>query len=268
MTIVLAWERPNFGDICAIADSRVSDAEGPILNSAPKLFPLEINVHVEAKRKPRIAFRHSVGFAYAGSSIVAQSVYAFASASLKDLFLKRGGSVPSLKNIAEAVGDIAEKYVEEVWGKYYPDNRGRAEFFIFGYCKRSNKLQIFKITPVVVPKFSIKVEEAPLGGPRLLCCLGDKTAISEFQRKQVELQNVPYQEVLQSLLAEDRINCIGGGVQTIIAGRSGARVLPTLVPTGDKTADLMFLNLHLDRLRPVGDCTIGTEAIGPWPRPQ
>jgi hypothetical protein len=104
--------------------------------------------------------------------------------------------------------------------------------------------------------------------------MGDPSAIqgmsdlmrAEGQRAEAERRSYP--DLLTELINSGRFPAIGGQAQQMIADRSGATVLPSLVPSdrGSDQADLMLLNMPADQLGGVGDCTLFTRVIGPWPR--
>jgi hypothetical protein len=248
--------------------SLLTEAEDPLLETAPKLFSLPVKVFTGLHRPKKVLDR-SIGFAYAGSSLASAATFSFSATACQSLLLKSGGIFPSLADIAALVQRVAEHYVGEIWQRFYPkQNRGKAAFFIFGFCPSTEKLRAFEITPTITEQFSMTLCELAITDGSLFC-LGDAGAIDGFLRlfRMDELKEPQQRQspsgILKQLISMRQHSAIGGVVQTMYAGKLGARAIPSLEPVSERKANLMFLNIALDRLLPVGDCSIGIEAGGP-----
>ncbi|HEY6025777.1 MAG TPA: hypothetical protein VIV09_02660 [Pseudolabrys sp.] len=271
MTFVLLECHYREGRWFASADGRLTDADGPILERAPKLFSLPVRVFAtpgQPEPPKRILFQHSIGLAYAGSSLTAASIYAFASTACQSLMLKDGGEAPSLQMIAELVGRIAKHYIGEVWGRHYASsNRGKAELFVFGYCRKTKALQAFRITPVIETSFRVDVAEleAKPGAAYWLAPQAVKDAFIEETKKysSVDPKDRPaMSHLLESIVLSNRYPEVGGQVQSMLADKTGAWVLPIL-RSADRditNAKASFLDIDVNEIGPVGDCTIGVFA--------
>lgn len=268
MTFVLLDHQPKHGRWYAAADSRLTGEDGPILDSAPKLFSLPIKVYptTDSPAFPlKPIFQHSFGIAYAGSSVSATSIYAFASTACQSLVLKEGGALPDLRDIADLIGRIAKHYIGEIWGRYHGSGeRGRAELFAFGYCRVKKKLMAFRITPVIDPQFAIEVVELA-GGPNAKYWLGPTSVKTAFLEQMTKHADLPIGErptlatLLEFLIQSNKHKEIGGTVQTMIAEQSGAWVLPSLQSPDQsiRNAEATFLDVELKTIGPVGGCRIG-----------
>jgi hypothetical protein len=76
MTIVVLWANPDREEIIAAADSLLTEAEDPLLETAPKLFSLPVKVFTGLHRPKKVLDR-SIGFAYAGSSLASAATFPF-----------------------------------------------------------------------------------------------------------------------------------------------------------------------------------------------
>jgi hypothetical protein len=137
--------------------------------------------------------------------------------------------------------------------------------FVFGYCGVANDLKAFRITPTILEQFDVEVVEltAPHVGPMFWLAPDEVKAgfdvLLEAHKHDPDNQRPSIAELIRQLIESGRYAQIGGVVQTAMANRSGAWILPTL-SSGDgkiKTARANFLNLALDELGPVGETTIG-----------
>lgn len=182
--------------------------------------------------------------------------------------LKEGKELPNLQDVAELIGKVAKHYISEVWSQYYGSSeRGRAEIFVFGYCRQSKQLRAFRITPILNPLFDVEVVEL-IGGPNAIYWLGPQSIKSAFRDEMGKYSHATSDnrpsltELLESLIHSGRHKEIGGAVQTSIADPSGAWVLPTLNSSDQNisNATASFLNIELKDIEPVGGCSIGVFA--------
>jgi hypothetical protein len=271
VTLILLWYEKGEERWHALSDSRLTTADNPLLESAPKLFTLPLVVHIppnKTKDPFRRVLNTTVGFAYSGSSLSAMSTYSFAATACQTLVLKDGQQIPTIKDVADLVAKIAKHYVGEIWGRFYPEPKGKAEFFIFGHCRASRRPRAFSIKPVLQPQLDMEVNELPAGPPTNIFFLGDQAVRKAFfDRLDVEAKFPPahrreFWEMLEQLIDTDEFPQIGGAVQHAVADQSGAWIVPTYnSPDGTLTSgNLTFLNVDLNTLEPVGGCTIGIVA--------
>ena len=102
MTIIAICATKQPETILAFSDSRVSDNR-PLLDSVAKLLPVPIQVF---NNDLKVVATSAFGFAFAGSTLVAQAVYCFAIASLQSIRAAGKNTTPALFEIAEYIREI------------------------------------------------------------------------------------------------------------------------------------------------------------------
>lgn len=251
MTIVII---KNSNDhIQAYSDSKVT-GQSKLTDAATKIFPLPVTIY-NPLQKP--VFRRSFGFAYAGSSLIAHSIFSFSAAALQTLRVDLGGKLPSLEDVARFVALITEEYVHEIGSNQ--NSNARVEVAVFGYCPQSERKRAFKISPKFLPnQVDLVFEEIDIRQPDAAYFLGDPDAVDALVKLQTT-SKIAVGEALQQLIEAKQHPSIGGDVQVFRIDKKGARHLPTL-HRGSSGAHLRLLGKKIEELGPLGDCHFRNEA--------
>lgn len=286
MTTVAIWyqDREPYESVWACSDSCISDPPThsgseplPLLRHSPKIFPLQITC-IEHGPVPEVAaFQHTIGLAYAGSSLFAVNLYAALTPILTNLRGSHGASV-SIRNVA----DLAKVFLAE-FGQTYGEHHGelaRVEIAIFGYCKVERARRVFVLTPVFVQdangnaKPDISLEEIDFSLSEYVCLLGEhKAEIRE--RIATARQSLPLglslreyapRNVIRAVIKEERYSGISGTVQLAHAHAGGLRQFMDLeAPDGSivnvAPMNFKYLGFDLDKVGTVGPCWLSLPAL-------
>lgn len=257
MTLVIIQRTADQLGFTAFADSMFSTAHrSAITTGGPKLFTLPVAIY-DSRSKP--VYRRTFGFAFAGSALVANSVFAFCASALQTMRLDTGGKVPSLAEISRFVATIAKEYIEEVAITHGAG--ARAELAVFGFCPATDKLRLFLARPEFDPHFEMSFGELDASQPGSLRFLGNTQAVDFFLQRISEGAN-SVALILQEAINSDELKDVGGSVQVLRVDKQGARNLPTL-HRGHDGAHLRLLGKPIEKLGPLGDCHFRNEAWGP-----
>ena len=252
LIVVVASDKPE--EIEAYSDSRVSSGT-PILDSVAKLLSLPVKIFDNSQN---IVFSNSFGFAFAGSTLVALSVYSFTSATLQTL-RSDNGSLPTLEEIARHIAIITKKIAKELGEKQPNPKSVQTALFIFGYCPIQQKRKLFKIeTQISDASFDVGFGELEISETGRVYSIGDKSA-EEKLWKEAETNSIT--EALKNVISSEEIKSVGGGIQAMVVSQLGAQILPTLHRTLHGTAIIKFLNHELDDIN-IGPCHLKNKAIG------
>jgi len=255
MTLVVIHHSAIQKCLIAYADSRITD-KGVITEAAGKLFTLPITIY---NNNSRPIYRRTFGFAFAGSSLVAHSVFSFSVSALQTMRMDIGGKLPTLEDIAKFIALLAKEYIQEIG-----ESRGisaRAEISIFGHCPQSEKRRLFKAAPEFLPnQFNMTFGELDISTPGVAHFLGDTNAANAYIKLNAEGGRDPG-ETLQALIKMDEYPTIGGSVQVLKVDEKGARHLPTL-HKGENGAYLQLLGKKIEDFGPLGSCHFRNEAWG------
>ncbi|RBA24365.1 hypothetical protein EV677_3020 [Herminiimonas fonticola] len=229
----------------AVSDSRVSSSNSVLTDNYPKLSAIHAMSYQSGdfpRKHPRHLF--SIGFAFAGSTLIGSTVREMLSTLLSGLKeidyydapdLSFDEKIPSLKEVADLAGRIASKYVVSL-GVHYPSN-ARIELVIFGHCVKTNSLRIFRLRNSPGAPAIVTVVEMPLH-ERDFFVFGDKPSEVEiailekrttFQHHSLDWDRAPILVMLE--IAQDpNFSSIGGSLQLCATGKFGIRHLPLTKP--------------------------------------
>ncbi len=144
MTAVVVWkEVPPSGDpfLWVAADSLVSDSSGKqLLGDAAKVFTLTVEIRTPDPNGffGVNSFRHSLGYAFAGSTLVGQNSYLAINPLLASLVSSQA-YIPSFDEIS----DFIHRYLATTYDDLKLTLAERANFavLVFGWCPRDCELR-------------------------------------------------------------------------------------------------------------------------------
>ncbi|MFL9994257.1 hypothetical protein PQR34_25895 [Paraburkholderia sediminicola] len=286
MTTVAIWYQDAHPSesIWACSDSCISDPPThgqseplPLLRHSPKIFPLQITC-IEHGPVPEVAaFQHTIGLAYAGSSLFAVNLYAALTPILTNLRGSHGASV-SIRNVAE----LAKVFLLE-FGQTYGERYGelaRVEIALFGYCKVDRARRVFVLKPVYVQDASgnakpdVSLEEVDFSTPEYVCLLGDHKA--EIRKRIAatrqrlpggsSLRQYAPRNVIREVIKEKCYPGISGTVQLAHAHTGGLRQFMDLEAVDGNIQNAMpinfkYLGFDLDEVGTVGQCWFSLPAL-------
>lgn len=279
MTTVAIWYQENYPTqpIWVCSDSRISDnSDGeamPLLRHSPKIFPLQIRCMEHGTARDAVAFQHTIGLAYAGSSLFAVNLYAALVPILTNLRGGQGAKV-SIRNVAELARTFLLDFV-----RAYGERRGvigHVEIALFGFCKADETRRVFALTPTLeagrggqTP--AVRLDEIDFASTEYVFLMGShKSAILESIRTmrkgrpaESSFRLLAPRDAIRDVIKESRFPDIGGTVQLAQANTDGLLQFMDLErPTDDRVAtNFKYLGFDLDEVGNVGPCWFALPAV-------
>ncbi|MER9211633.1 hypothetical protein NKI54_06120 [Mesorhizobium sp. M0663] len=233
MTLVVLFG--TGGGIMCAADTRLTSSESreTITEHGVKLavVPVRWTINEPGLEEAKSTSFYSLGFAFAGSTLLAGNTHAIASTCAQVLFTGNPNVAPSSDLIAQIYARSGEHVTKDVNSRLHPGSRTLFEGFLFGYCPVKQAFRNHRITPVEENgAFSMKVESFDVLDGTLFA-IGSGT--NEFTRLYEERQaagdrviNVLY--ILQHIMNSGSVRDVGGYPQIAIADKSGVQLKPVL----------------------------------------
>jgi hypothetical protein len=255
MTAIVIWRNDEVAgnpSLWVVADSKVSDNSGQqLIGDAVKVMSLPIIC-----RGPDAGgffsnayFVHTLGYCFAGSTLMGQNTFLGLSMLLSNL-MSTTTYIPSMEDIARHI--LAYLTVSF---RDYSSIAAKQSFFetaLFGYCHRTQRLEIFVFSPRLVNGvFEVSIEAFQDLHTHDFVYLGDNKAalrqeIAEAFTGQVALGRPIARAprfVIQDHIASDESPTIGGDLQLAIADRFGLQPYALCRPcvVGQPAAYFSFL---------------------------
>ena len=237
VTLVAVWIAEE--RIYAIADTRIIRSAGNILTEhGPKILPLSVVCKQPGKSGffDKLVFAGSVGFAYSGSTLSALATHALADLFTSHLIGNPAAQLPSLHDIANAVGKIAKQYMLDVGQLTGPDARFTAT--IFGHCPQLGRLRVFEIAPQLSSNaVQVAVTEFDASDPDNVLIIGSRPDVLK-QRIQIVRSGAEHQivrdrapiDALQSIIDDNSNESVGGALQMAWVTSAGFEIVARGVP--------------------------------------
>jgi hypothetical protein len=255
VTLVAVWIAE--GSINAIADTRIIRSAGNILTEhGPKILPLSVVCKQPgtAGWYDKVVFAGSVGFAYSGSTLSALATHALADVFTSHLIGNPGAQLPSLHDIAIAVGKIAKQYMQDVGQLAGPDALFTAT--IFGHCPQLGQLRIFEIAPQLSSSaVQVTVTEFDTSDPDNVLIFGScpdllRQRIHDVRsaaEHQVVRDRAPM-HALQSIIDDNSNESVGGSLQLAWVTSAGFEIvaLAVWIPAKENGRNMASLILGFD----------------------
>jgi hypothetical protein len=267
MTLVAVWRHAP-GRIHAIADTRISGiGDSVFTDHGPKILPLTMVCRVPGPSHfiDKEVFRAEFGFAYAGSTLSALSTHALANILCSNL----GGlpaPVPSLDQIAYAVGTIAYRYMKEIG-----ETGGEKSVFrpiIFGHCPQTRESLAFEFQPRFDQgAFTLNIERHVLDDSAVVI-VGTRPEVLRGRINQVRANAahpITYADApmiaLKSLIAANAIVGVGGSVQQAWSHSGKLEIIATgepitPVPPSTTNMGLFVLGFEISEIQTIGQYRI------------
>jgi hypothetical protein len=264
VTLVAVWKSGQ--RLNAAADTRIGNSAGASLTEhGPKILPLPISC-----RQPgpggdfnNEVFHTTVGFAFAGASLTALSSHALASALCSNLIAPPGSPVPSLHEIANAVGVIGLHYIREV-GQHSGDDP-KFTAIVFGYCGASRRLSAFELRPIVHPTLiDMTVTKQNLDEGNHVAIIGTSSdelrarihSLRAVAERDVMIDEAPVQ-ALKHMIKEGVDDRVGGSIQHAFVWQGGFAPMATVKADDPSGVAWTVLGLDVSTAFSVGAYRIG-----------
>lgn len=268
MTLVACWFAR--GELTVAADTRLSnsgDTGGAvrITDRATKIFTTPVSI---AERKGK-SWRHRdyppIGFAFAGSSLFANSIQAVAAISLQNLFGKIGGIGPSIFEIAELYERVTKLIGDDIGESQgrFPD----LQAFVFGYCRRKKENSLWALaTHVEANELQITLDELNTqdGIAYAIGSGADEFVRIHGEHRAEGVTLTPFDN-FELVVRSGKVPSVSSHRQYATCTKGGARLVPALVPSKSKDDPVTISIIGCDarELGPVGTFSVGHEVLGP-----
>jgi hypothetical protein len=275
MTAIAIWrdETLRLPMLWAAADSKISStSSGPLMEDGVKLLSLPI-VSRAANQDgffSTISYAHSVGYCFAGSTLMGQNGYLALAALLTNL-VAPATYVPSMQHVAEYIN----RYLCHTFDDFKTSVGHNAMFeaAIFGHCGHTNGLRAFHLEPRLNDAgiWTLVCSEADAIEPHHPLYLGvDKIRMMErFENATGSaapgrpVSRMP-RYVIEDCIVDESLPSIGGDLQLAMASSFGFRALPLIKPriSGEAKAFVSYLGRELTpELAHLGEALVGGTAV-------
>jgi len=255
MTAIAIWRNDEVAanpSLWVVADSKVSGSGGQLLiGDAVKVMSLPIIC-----RRPGADgffsdayFVHTLGYCFAGSTLMGQNTYLGLSMLLSNL-MSTTSYIPSIEDIAHQI--LA--YLKVSFRDYssIAAEQSLFETALFGYCHWTRRLEIFVFSPKLAEGvFEVSIKAFQDLHTHDFVYLGDyKAALQQEISEAFAGEDVPGRPiahaprfVIQDRIASDESPTIGGDLQLAIADRFGLQPYALCKPyvVGQPAAYFSFL---------------------------
>lgn len=268
MTLVISWIKHTppspIPQIWAISDGKImKDEKSTLTLEGTKILEIPVKITHLAGLPPReIYYRSSIGFAYAGSSLVGLNTFA----TLSDIFNNLGGD--KNKNDLPSYIDITEK-AKIVLKRYSVEILSGCEICLFGFCPKTKQPFISRISTKLpfTPDMNLDTETIYGNVSHLkYILLGDKkeeiiTGINTSTVYKQPTESGHWKIPLAAfyiVLKSKEYQTIGGGAQLAIAYTNEFQITALVDREKDDTTKATVVHKNMDIFKDigiiVGDC--------------
>lgn len=257
-------------EISAFADSRISHAiqgkDRKITDFGAKLFIVPIVVYRNVDGKYVEAARHSVGLAFAGSTLLANNVYALGSSCCQVFCGTESDKVPSVEGIANVFRRIIEEQTLEINQSTAIGKHITCQCLVFGFCRSEREPVVCSLESLVDQDGFSVVTSKLVMRPGLVTSIG--SGATEFNRICADLierkRRFELLDVFSDVAFKSGREDVGGSLQVLIADENGARIQPVMHfdDTSERVA-IKLLGLDLNKFTDIDGFSLGFEAIAP-----
>lgn len=272
MTAILSWFNQEEGTlpyVITVGDTKISGVEGTLTLEGAKILELPIKCKDLTTPSQEIYFSSSIGFSFAGSSLVELNVYCYLQTIFSNLGgIKQQNRLPDYKSICLKIKEVLLLYTTSV--------RSISELLIFGFCPKFKIPFICTIKPKTTENgldydieiktdFSDKVE---------MIVIGDKKQeIKELVELELSMQTNKHSltywrapaKILREIIEQNKFETIGGNLQMATVNSFKYDTYSVVVPIKgqEPKATMKFRNFDVfdDIGRPVGECSVSINGM-------
>ena len=230
------------------ADTRIASGD-PLTDSGQKLFRVPVEVTLFGL-EGRIVTFPSVGFAFAGNTLMAQSCCAIASTALSNLSAAEADEPISPEAIAEVFAKAAE-YVSRERRFLSPQRLTGFQAIVFGWDTAAGEPFIFEIEIEEDDgALSASAERKYLAAGGLIYFGSGAKFVTEKIEELVarKAHGVHPYQLVQAAIADVSLRSVGGSMQFGTAGPDGVRLRPTMRVSTTGMAEISILGCDIHRL--------------------
>ena len=253
MTLILAW-RTDQG-LCVLADTRISGGGQVQTDAGPKILlaPVVLNHWVDGQLETDKTPLPTLGFAFAGSTLSAQSTHAVAVTCLQNLVARGPGERPSVGDVAAFYARCGAQVVNERRSHQAVSGQEFAAV-IFGRSAVGGACEIFEVAIRIDPAGNAVGEHEEIildhASPLYLLGSGQRAGLALVNEVVARGERVQPGEILRRLMADPDLSDVGGHLQLALSARDGVALRPIL--RGGASVSFKVLGLDLGALGSVG----------------
>lgn len=278
MTCVMVWRNrePGQDDLWATSDTRISKPSqsseaGILTEEVPKIYSLPIRCF-KPTPGPRgggfdlQCYGGSLGFAIAGSTLIAQSTILAVAPLLGHLGTL--GELPTMEEIAFFVSTFAQRYMTSVNLNSSVGSESKSEIAVFGRCPKSGLLEAFVVRPARTSDgVQLRTSSFDLTPDDSILFLGDR---KNEMRERVDAIRASHEpgtlawwrsprKALIAAIEEGAFPSIGGGEQLgITTGGEFNLYMPVNIRRdGSRDGVFTWLGVELKPFGLLGPCFLG-----------
>ena len=275
MTLVMIWRESKVECLWVVSDSRLSrpGAVGCVRLTDRAAKILEIPVILRRQTPGDVlgipVKVMNLGFAFAGSSLVALQAYAAVLPLWSRLQTSGPEILPSVKDFAEHLAHFVECFASEVAFSQGGAVSG-CQCALLGWSEAAGKLDgyLIEIRPSV-PSLSVKLDQLQIFGSDSIQMLGSAKdqASEEFVRtlgadENVQLRREPLQ-LIRQFVRNDQHDEVGGGVQIGWANSGGFQLLFDVQPfPGSPFPNMRYHGFSFNEINQIGNAFINLPGLG------
>lgn len=263
MTLVVIWHSGT--EITALADTRISSAGRTATDAGSKLFTITLAVQTLSPDFKNETAQHSLGLAFAGSTLLANNCHGIASSLTQQLRSPSKPFLPSMYGVAQIYAAVG-KHVTADFNSRKANSKDWTFFeaAIFGYCKVANDLRVYHLKPDMSGgTFSMSTIEYTML-PSMVVTLGSGSSLfHEFRVEEAAVGRGSAQSLFKRVVDSGKLKDVGGYAQYAKADAHGARMVPTIIqsPTDPDKKTLSVLGFDIWSLGEIEGLDFGQEAF-------
>ena len=260
MTLLVAWKLSD--SLGVAADTRISSGDAVISDKGGKILSFNVeSCRFEGEEEVE-QYQRKYGFAFCGSTLLAQNAHAIASTCAQMFWSKSSKCAPSLLDITNVYRHAAKKVSDDLNFRKVKGQLFTFEGIIFGYCPENQSLGLGLIFPKAVIGGGIDFTSEVLfleNGQVYHTGSGS----DEFKR-QLEIKDLngyprPVLKLVESVIEEDSVPSVGGDIQLASATEERVEISAVLkqsIEDPDKVT-ITVNGVSVDSIEGLSDFSIG-----------
>ena len=251
-------------EILCLADTRLSQGNSTITDTGGKVFVVPVSAKRYEKGIYVESLSYTLGFAFCGSTLLANNTHAIASNCTQMLRTESSSNSPSVESVANIYTRAAEYVCRDVNSRRVSPVLFQG--LIFGFCPINSRYSLFVIEPKVCQEsFSVESVELEMKEGSLIAIGSGK---DEFIRR-MKIPNSAGNsrsiiELFTQVMNEESVSDVGGHPQVAKAQKSGVTIIPVLSQDRENLDKaIMTINgFNISNIKLDEGLTIGYEAMG------
>ncbi|KZK97953.1 MULTISPECIES: hypothetical protein [unclassified Pseudovibrio] len=266
MTLVALWNEN--GVVKCVADTRLSSGVNPntgrantLIDSGGKMAVIAVSVKPATSNAKHVGRFYSCGFAFAGSTILAQNTHFIASTCTQTMYSDNERALPSISQVGEIYSKAGEYVAKDLNSR---EHKGQFTALIFGYCPVEGNQVVCMITPTIQEGvFRMISTKITLTNGQCIAIGSGKEKFKKALRttNSIGINQGPM-SAFNQVVSDPMTSDVGGFAQIMIANIDGVEICPVLYPNHDETVALTINGFDTSLIDPIEGIAFGNTAIG------